>query len=177
MRRREEDTDRARRLRADAPATEVSFPPVPVSVSLLCRAEEGTGDGVKEGGGTPRTPPSWATYKGPGQAACLRSESEVCQSPLGGYAMLLFVFRFLFFSAFLSFFTVFFLFLYFSFVLSRFGFCFIFCAGKKTFQLTNAKQISNKSAKFPLTNKFLADFPLLCVSLCVYECVFFFCMH
>lgn len=40
----------------------------------------------------------------------------------------------------------------------------LFCfTRKKTFQLTNAKQISNKSAKFPLTNKFLADFSLLCV--------------
>lgn len=49
----------------------------------------------------------------------------------------------------------------------------LFCfTRKKTFQLTNAKQISNKSAKFPLTNKFLADFSLLCVCecICVYVC-------
>lgn len=104
-----------------------------------------------------RTPPSWATYKGPGQAACLRSESEVCQSPLGGYATLLFVFRFLFFSAFLSFFTVFLFFvLFFRFVSFWLLFCFVLCACKKKkhFNLQMRNKFQTKAQSFPLQINF-----------------------
>lgn len=45
--------------------------------------------------------------------------------------------------------------------------CCVLFIHKKTFQLTNAKQISNKSAKFLARNKFLADF----------FCVFYFVLH
>lgn len=98
-----------------------------------------------------------ANTKGQASTACLRSESLRSARALWG-ATLRFYLCFDFFSSPHFFRSLFF-------CSSRLVSAFVlFCfTRKKTFQLTNAKQISNKSAKFPLTNKFLADFSLLCV--------------
>lgn len=77
------------------------------------------------------------------------SGSEVCQR-LGGYATLLFVFgSLLFYVQLLPSLSL---------LLFLVKLCCVLFIHKKTFQLTNAKQISNKSAKFWAANKFLADF-------------------
>lgn len=95
------------------------------------------------------TPPSWGKHKGP-SLRCMPEvwESEVCQSALGGYATLLFVFRFLFFSAFLSVF-IFFVRL----VLFRLLFCFVSLA-KKHFNLQMRNKFQTKAQSFPLQINF-----------------------
>lgn len=98
-----------------------------------------------------------ANTKGQASTACLRSESLRS-------ARALWRLRYAFICVSISFLLRISFGLYF-FRSSRLVSAFVlFCfTRKKTFQLTNAKQIPNKSAKFPLTNKFLADFSLLCV--------------
>lgn len=102
-----------------------------------------------------RTPTSWAKYKKPGQAACLRSESEseseVCQSPLG--ATLRFYLCFDFFSSPHFFRVVFFFFCFFSFrLVSAFV---LFCAlAKKHFNLQMRNKFQTKAQSFPLQINF-----------------------